>query len=134
MKELDVSAAKVTIRHAIEQIVEAGLGQGEPGQIVEHADADRPEGIHADCQAERQPKHGEHHAAAHVRLGELVVPGEGGRRFVRPRDTSHAYHQFYVEENRYQGRQTDQQTCTHCLLHRDATQLAATKVGTYIEG
>lgn len=109
MEELDVSAAKVTIRHAIEQIVEAGLGQGEPGQVVENAGADRFEGIHADCQAERQPKHGEHHAAAHVRLGELVVPGEGGRRFIRrPRDTSHVYHQLHVEENRYQSRQSDQ--------------------------
>lgn len=134
MKELDVSAAKVTIRHAIEQIVEAGLGQGEPGQVVEYAGADRPEGIHADCQAERQPKYGEHHAAAHVRLGKLVVPGEGNRRFVRPRDTSHANHQLHVEENRYQNGQSDQQARTHYLFHRDATQPAATKVGAHVEG
>lgn len=134
MEELDVSAAKVAIRHAIEQIVEARLGQSEPGQIIEHVGPDRTEGIHAYRQTEWQPEHGEHHAAAHVRLGELVVPGKGGRRFVRPRDTSHAYHQLHVEENRYQSRHSDQQARAHCLLHRDATEPAATKVRTHVEG
>lgn len=134
MEELDVSAAKVAVHYAIEQIIEAGLGQSEPGQIVEYTGSDRSEGIHADRHTERQPKHGEHQTAAHVRLGELVVPGEGGRRFVRPRDTSHAQHQLRVEENRYQSRHSDQQARTHRLLHRDAAKLAETKVRTHVEG
>lgn len=134
VEELDVGAAKVAVRHAIEQVVEAGLGQSEPGQVVEHASADRPEGVDADRQTERQPEHGEHHAAAHVRLGKLVVPGKGGRRLVRPRDTSHVYHQLHVEENRYQSGHSDQQARAYRLLLGDATELTATKVGTHVEG
>lgn len=135
MEELDVSAAKVAVRHAVEQIVEAGLGEGKPGQVVVHARANWNERIHANRQPERQPKHDEHHAAAHIRLRELVVPGEGGRRLVRaPRGPSHAYHQLHVQAERYQSWQPNQHACPYRLFHRDTAELATAKVGTYVQG
>lgn len=100
MEEFDISAAKVTIRYAIKQIVEAGLGQSKPGQNVEHSWRDGREGINANHHAKRQPEHGKHHAAVHVRFRELVVPGEGGRRLVRPCGVSHAQYQLRVQEDR----------------------------------
>lgn len=104
VKKLDVSAAEVTVRHAVEQIVEAGLGQGEPGQVVEHTRTNSNKGIHANCQAKWQPEYDEHYAAAHICLRELVVPGEGGWRFIRAScGSSYTYHQFHIEEDRHQS-------------------------------
>lgn len=36
VEELDVGAAEVTVGHAVQQVVEARLGQGEPGQVHHH--------------------------------------------------------------------------------------------------
>jgi len=135
MKKLDVSAAKVAVRYAVEQIVEARLGQGEPGQVVKHTGADRNEGIHADRQAERQPERDEYHTAVHIRLRELVVPGKGGRRLVRDaRGPSHTYQQLHVKEDRRQSWQPNQYACPHHLFHRDTAELATAKIRTYIQG
>lgn len=134
MKKLDVSAAKVAVRHAVEQIVEAGLGQGEPGQIVEHARANWNEGIHADRQAERQPEHDEHYAAAHVRLRKFVVPGEGSWRLIRaPRGPPYTYHQLHVEEDRRQSWQPNQYTRPNRLFQGDTAEPATAKVRTYVQ-
>lgn len=134
VEELDVSAAKVSVCHAVEDVVEAGFRQGEPGQVVEHAGTDRLEGVHADRQAERQPEHDEHQAATHIRLSELVVRRGGGRQLIRaPGGTSHAYHQLHEQEDRHQGGQPDQQARTHRLLHRDAAEPATTEVRTHVQ-
>ncbi|KAK1118966.1 hypothetical protein K0M31_013736 [Melipona bicolor] len=99
VEKLDVRAAKMPVGHAVEHIVEAGFREGEPGEIVEDAGAYRSEGVQADGDAERQPEYHEHHAAVHVRLGQLVVPGEGDRRLVgAPGGVPDADHQLHVEE------------------------------------
>lgn len=56
VEKLDVRAAKMPVRHAVEQIVEAGFREGEPGEVVEDAGAYRSEGVNADGDAERQPE------------------------------------------------------------------------------
>lgn len=134
MEELHVSTAKVSIRHAVEQIVETGLGQSEPGRVEEHARADPAEGIHADRQAERQPENDEHQVTVYVRLRKLVVPEESGRWLIASGGASHTQHQLHVEEDGHQSGQSDQHARTHRLFPRDASEPTATKVGTHVRG
>jgi len=132
VEELDIRAAEVPIP-AVDDGVYAGFGQREPGQVIEHAGTNRDERVDAHRQAERQPETGEHEAAQHVRLGELVVPREGDRRLVRAaHHVTHVHHQLDVEDEYYQNRQADQHARANRLLHRDAVD-PATEVEAKIE-
>lgn len=53
MEKLDVRASKVPVRHAVDQIVETGFGEGEPGQVVQDTWAYRFERVEAHDYAER---------------------------------------------------------------------------------
>lgn len=53
MEKLDVRASEVPVRHAVDQIVETGFGEGEPGQIVQDTWAYRFERVEAHDYAER---------------------------------------------------------------------------------
>lgn len=90
MEEFDVGVAEVTVEDTVKHAVEAGLGQGEPGQVDEHVGAHLLHRTDADRDSERHPKYNEHDEAEHVGLDEFVVPGKGHRRLVRATSPLHA--------------------------------------------
>lgn len=135
MEKLDVRASEVPVRHAIDQIVETGFGEGEPGQVVQDTWAYRFERVEAHDYAERQPEHDKHDAAVYVGLGELVVPGECDRWLVRaPCGVADADHELHVEEYGRQGWQPYQERGAYYLLHRYTGETSPAKVGTYVQG
>jgi hypothetical protein len=47
VEELHVGAPEVPVGHAVEEVVEAGLGEGEPGQVDHDL---RAHGLHLSCE------------------------------------------------------------------------------------
>lgn len=134
MEKLDVRASEVPVRHAVDQIVETGFGEGEPGQIVQDTWAYRFERVEAHDYAERQPEHDEHDATVYVGLGQLVVPGECDRWLVRAsRGVADAYHELHVEEYSGQCWQPYQERGTYYLLHCYAGETPPAKVGAHVQ-
>lgn len=64
MKQIHVSTAKMPIHHAIQNAIDAGLGDREPRKIIEHVVGDGARRAHRQHHPERRPEREKQHETA----------------------------------------------------------------------
>jgi len=80
VEQVDVRVAEVPVAGAVHQVVEAGLAECQPREVVEHLGGMQPlDGGQGQDDGERRPEHDEHDEAVRVGQHQRVVPVERQR-------------------------------------------------------
>lgn len=110
VEQIDVRIAKVPVRDAIDDVVEAGLAQSEPGGIVEHAIRHIGRRVIGENDAERQPENDENDETVEVGARQRQVPGvvQAGLEVGRPHEALHVHDDPDVTVEGEHQRQQDQ--------------------------
>lgn len=73
VEQLHVRLPKVPMGHAVHNVIETGLGDADPGAVVEQVIGNGPGRAQAEHYCEWQPEQNENDEAAKVRLGQRQV-------------------------------------------------------------
>lgn len=91
VEKVDVRVAEVTIRDAIDDVVEAGLAQTDPGGVVEHAIGHIGRSVVGEHDSEGQPEGDEDDETVKVGARQRQIPGvvQAGLEVGRSHETFH---------------------------------------------
>jgi len=125
VEQVDVRVAEVTVAGAVHQVVEAGLAEGQPREVVEHLRGRPLDGGQREDDGERRPEHDEHDEAVRVGQHQRVVPVE--RQWwlearVQPGHV-HLVRDAQVQPGRDEQRPQHNGTGHQCLCREDSAYL-----------
>jgi len=125
VEQVDVRVAEVPVTGAVHQVVEAGLAEGQPREVVEHLGGQPLDGGQRQDDGERGPEHDEHDEAVRVGQHQRVVPVERQRRLearVQPGHV-HLVRDAHVQPGRDEQRRQHDGTGHQRLCGNDAAHL-----------
>lgn len=135
MKEVNVRITEMTVADAVDDIVETGFDEANPGGRVECALVDRAGRVVRQHDDERQPQHHEYDEAVEVGAGQRQVPGvvEAGLEVGQAHEALHVERDAQMDVEGDDDGQRDQQQDDGQLVRGQTDPLPVAKVKAHVE-